>query len=447
MNMSAIPAAMVISTEAGAQGQSTGQGGAGGNSGFAGVLTQVGSSTPSTVSAIATTGSNMGLLNLPQWQLPLTEGEVGGLLQLLVKQMRYSDKDAAELAPAEEAQYEEVMEQIQALLIAMGMMSQAQTGSSGLATQSPNAADAYGQLVTEALETDRHQAVLKAVAALLDQGDPATRQWFRSVVEPQLTKLQELLSRPIQVAPSQDTSEVPLEQKSQQASLQPTSVIHAGSHLQRLNQWSAPAAALAASQAEAAPAEEQTELTAKTDNGHAITATLQDQVRWQPHQLRPLVAQPVPVAQFADTMSGMVMKQFDVTTVNGISEARISLFPEHLGQVDVKITIVGGQLTAMFTAENGMARELLENSMHQLRGALQQQGLQVERLQVTQSDQPQQQTFQEQRQPGSGQQHASSEQQHKSPRASAAEDSFEEELSHEAIRQELDYGSGINVTA
>ncbi|GBF72002.1 flagellar hook-length control protein FliK [Paenibacillus sp. 598K] len=447
MNMSAIPAPMVISTEAGAQGQATGQGAASGNSGFAGVLTQVGSATPSTVSATATTGSNIGLLNLPHWQMPLTEGEVGGLLQLLVQQMRYSDKDAADLAPAEEAQYEAVMEQIQALLIAMGMMSPAQTGTSGVATQSPDAADALGQTATEALPTDRHQAVLKAVAALLDQGDPATRQWFRTAVEPQLTKLQELLSRPIQVAPSQDTSEVPIEQKSQQASLQPTSVIHAGSHLQRLNQWSAPAAALAASQqAEAAPAEEQTELTAKADNGHAMTATLQDQVRWQPQQLRPLVAQPVPVAQFADTMSGMVMKQFDVTTVNGISEARISLFPEHLGQVDVKITIVGGQLTAMFTAENGIARELLENSMHQLRGALQQQGLQVERLQVTQSEQPQQQTFQEQRQPGSGQQHASSEQ-HKSPRASAAEDSFEEELSHEAVRQELDYGSAINVTA
>lgn len=445
MNMSAIPAPTVISSEAGTQGQTAGQGAAS-NSGFASVLTQVGSSTPTAVSATVTNGTNIGLLNLPQWQLPLTEGEVGGLLQLLVQQMRYSDEDAAELAPAEQAQYEAVMEQIQALLIAMGMMSPAQTDVPGVAVQSPDAMGATAQTAVEVLPADRHQAVLKAVAALLDQGDPATRQWFRSAVEPQLTKLQELLSRPIQVAPSQDTSELPLEQKSQQASLQPTSVIHAGSHLQRLNQWSAPTAALAASQAEAAPAEEQTELTAKTDNGHAMTATLQDQVRWQPHQLRPLVAQPVPVAQFADTMSGMVMKQFDVTTVNGISEARISLFPEHLGQVDVKITIVGGQLTAMFTAENGMARELLENSMHQLRGALQQQGLQVERLQVTQSDQPQQQTFQEQRQPGSGQQHASSEQ-HKSPRASAAEDSFEEELSHEAIRQELDYGSGINVTA
>jgi len=435
---------MVISTEAGAQGQSTGQGAAS-NSGFAGVLTQVGSSTPSTVSATATTGSNMFLLNLPQWQLPITEGEVGGLLQLLVQQMRYSDEDAAELAPAEQSQYEAVMEEIQALLIAMGMMSPEQTGTSGVATESPDAADAGGQPATEALPIDRHQAVLKAVAALLDQGDPATRQWFRSAVEPQLTKLQELLGRQASTNPSQNVTEIQVDQKS--TSLQPTSVIHAGSHLQRLNQWSAPAAALAVSQqAEAAPTEELAEPTAKVDNGHTMTATLQDQVRWQPQQLRPLVPQPVPVAQFADTMSGMVMKQFDVTTVNGISEARISLFPEHLGQVDVKITIVGGQLTAMFTAENGMARELLENSMHQLRGALQQQGLQVERLQVTQSDQPQQQTFQEQRQPGSGQQHASSEQ-HKSPRASAAEDSFEEELSHEAIRQELDYGSGINVTA
>lgn len=65
---------------------------------------------------------------------------------------------------------------------------------------------------------------------------------------------------------------------------------------------------------------------------------------------------------------------------NGMTEARIRLMPEHLGQLDIKITTHQGQVTAHFTAETLMAKEMLEAQMNQLRSSLSQQGLQVDKI-------------------------------------------------------------------
>ncbi|MCM3699140.1 flagellar hook-length control protein FliK [Paenibacillus macerans] len=94
---------------------------------------------------------------------------------------------------------------------------------------------------------------------------------------------------------------------------------------------------------------------------------------------------PVPVENFAKEMSGFLVNKLEIVKLQGVSEARISLYPEHLGQVDVKITMQGGQLTAQFMTEHIFAKESLEQQMSQLRSALQSQGLQVNKLEVTQN--------------------------------------------------------------
>ncbi|QYR19770.1 flagellar hook-length control protein FliK [Paenibacillus sp. sptzw28] len=106
----------------------------------------------------------------------------------------------------------------------------------------------------------------------------------------------------------------------------------------------------------------------------------------QQRQIHPVkIAAPIPVQQFAETMQSLVAKQFNVSSVNGVSEARISLFPEHLGQVDVRITVHNGQLTALFLTDTTAAKDILENQMAQLRSSLQSQGLQVDKLEVSQT--------------------------------------------------------------
>ncbi|QHW30065.1 hypothetical protein GZH47_03910 [Paenibacillus rhizovicinus] len=100
---------------------------------------------------------------------------------------------------------------------------------------------------------------------------------------------------------------------------------------------------------------------------------------------KPNFAQPVPVQQFASTIQSMVVKEFNVTTANGVSQAQLTLYPEHLGQVNVNISVHNGTLTAQFLTDTVAAKDMLENQMAQLRSALQAQGLQVDKLVVSQT--------------------------------------------------------------
>lgn len=118
--------------------------------------------------------------------------------------------------------------------------------------------------------------------------------------------------------------------------------------------------------------------------------------------LKIVQAPTVPVEKFGQEMSGFLVSKFDIIKANGISEAKISLFPEHLGQVDVKITMQNGLLTAQFVTEHAFAKESLEAQMALLRQALQSQGLQVNKLEVTQNTALSSHMYQDGRQPGNG---------------------------------------------
>ncbi|MCM3175294.1 MULTISPECIES: flagellar hook-length control protein FliK [unclassified Paenibacillus] len=117
-------------------------------------------------------------------------------------------------------------------------------------------------------------------------------------------------------------------------------------------------------------------------------------------------AEPVMQAsQFAKEMTQFVVNKLDIVQKNGFSEATISLRPEHLGKLDVQITLQNGQLVARFMTEHTMARDMLEQQMMQLRSSLQAQGIQVERLEVTQNSSLGSQMYQDGgRQPGSNSQ-------------------------------------------
>ncbi|GIO29999.1 MULTISPECIES: flagellar hook-length control protein FliK [Paenibacillus] len=116
-------------------------------------------------------------------------------------------------------------------------------------------------------------------------------------------------------------------------------------------------------------------------------------------------AAPVPVEKFSEEMSGFVVKNLEFVKQQGMTEARITLYPERLGQVDVKLTMQNGQLIAQFSTEHAATKDLLEQQMSQLRSSLQTQGVQVEKLVVTQNQSPQSQMYQDGgRQPGAGQQ-------------------------------------------
>ncbi|MGN7760390.1 flagellar hook-length control protein FliK [Paenibacillus sp. 22594] len=102
---------------------------------------------------------------------------------------------------------------------------------------------------------------------------------------------------------------------------------------------------------------------------------------------------PVPVHQFAQEMTSFITGKLEIVKKGGVAEASITLFPENLGQVDVKITMQNGHLVAQFLTQHTGAKDMLEQQMSQLRSALQSQGLQVEKLEVTQNNTPLQSQF------------------------------------------------------
>lgn len=113
-------------------------------------------------------------------------------------------------------------------------------------------------------------------------------------------------------------------------------------------------------------------------------------------------AEPVMQAsQFSKEMTQFVINKLDIVHQKGFSEATISLRPEHLGKLDVQISIQNGQLVARFMTEHAMAKDMIEQQMSQLRTSLVAQGIQVERIEVTQNSSVGSQMYQDGgRQPG-----------------------------------------------
>ncbi|GIP33070.1 flagellar hook-length control protein FliK [Paenibacillus sp. J2TS4] len=157
-----------------------------------------------------------------------------------------------------------------------------------------------------------------------------------------------------------------------------------------------------------------------------------------------LPQEPIPADRFAGEMSRFVLRSFTTGASDGFSEARLSLYPEHLGHVDVKLTMHNGQLTAQFLAHTMLGKETLEAQLSQLRLQLQAQGIQVERMEVTQSNSSVgSQLFHEQRERPSQQQYSQQSRQNA--------DRYEEDLAADsadwAEMQSSVYGSGFDVTA
>ncbi|WP_342429529.1 flagellar hook-length control protein FliK [Neobacillus sp. FSL H8-0543] len=94
--------------------------------------------------------------------------------------------------------------------------------------------------------------------------------------------------------------------------------------------------------------------------------------------------QPVRAAQFNQDVTLFIQ-----STINGLGvkdgiEAAFTLTPEHLGKVEVKVTIQDGQVTAEFLTNTPIAKDLLETHVQTLRSALETQGLQVTKIDIAQ---------------------------------------------------------------
>ncbi|WP_103105949.1 flagellar hook-length control protein FliK [Brevibacillus reuszeri] len=118
-------------------------------------------------------------------------------------------------------------------------------------------------------------------------------------------------------------------------------------------------------------------------NAPVVTTTSQSQPS-QTFQQPGVQTHQVHANQLPEQVTQLFVNKMNIKHVNGVHEAKLVLNPQSLGQVDVTIKSHNGVITAQFHAETQAAKDMLDNQLPQLRAALTQQGLQVDRLEVNQ---------------------------------------------------------------
>jgi flagellar hook-length control protein FliK len=104
----------------------------------------------------------------------------------------------------------------------------------------------------------------------------------------------------------------------------------------------------------------------------------------------------VSVDQLFSEVTELLKNQASVKKASEFIEAKFSLTPEKLGDIDVKVSIHKGQVFAHFTADTLVGKETLESQLSLLRSSLQQQGFQVDRIEISLSGQGVQNSFSQQ---------------------------------------------------
>lgn len=94
----------------------------------------------------------------------------------------------------------------------------------------------------------------------------------------------------------------------------------------------------------------------------------------------------VQITQQMQEIFEQVVEQVRVTVTADTSEMVMQLNPEHLGKVNLSVVAKEGHITAQFVTENEVARQALESQIQQLRETLGEQGLKVDKVEVSVSD-------------------------------------------------------------
>lgn len=90
--------------------------------------------------------------------------------------------------------------------------------------------------------------------------------------------------------------------------------------------------------------------------------------------------------QFESDFPAMLVKQASLTERGGLSEMRVTLMPEGLGEIHVRVQGDGGLVSLQIAADSQHARSLLDANLGILKQHLEAQGMQLNRVEVVASN-------------------------------------------------------------
>jgi flagellar hook-length control protein FliK len=94
-----------------------------------------------------------------------------------------------------------------------------------------------------------------------------------------------------------------------------------------------------------------------------------------------------------DELFSQIVERAKFMFSNNHSEMEVNLKPDHLGKLQLKVTVENQVITARFVAESQQVKEIIETNLNQLRDQLRQNGMQVDALTVAVGNQMNPQNF------------------------------------------------------
>ncbi|MCJ1909763.1 flagellar hook-length control protein FliK [Planococcus ruber] len=103
--------------------------------------------------------------------------------------------------------------------------------------------------------------------------------------------------------------------------------------------------------------------------------------------------QPVPRAEatpavrmtnVVEDLSGLLRGSLRLSGTGENAQIKVSIFPEHLGHLDIRLTTVDGKVAAQIFTSSLVAKEAIEMQLSQLRHTMLQQGVNLDRIEITQ---------------------------------------------------------------
>lgn len=98
----------------------------------------------------------------------------------------------------------------------------------------------------------------------------------------------------------------------------------------------------------------------------------------------PMPPPPVRMTNLAEDLSGIMKSSLRIAGTGENAQIKVSIFPEHLGHLEIRLSTVDGKVAAQIFTSNLVAKEALDLQVHQLRNSMVQQGITVDRIEINQ---------------------------------------------------------------
>lgn len=92
----------------------------------------------------------------------------------------------------------------------------------------------------------------------------------------------------------------------------------------------------------------------------------------------------VRMSNLIEELGGVLKNSFRLNGGQEGTQIRVNIAPDHLGHLDIRLTAIDGKIAAQIFTSNLLAKEALDLQINQLRSSLMQQGVTVDRIEISQ---------------------------------------------------------------